>query len=324
MTTATTTRFTCSWCHTSAYAPSAMQPSFCTECVHAMLQGRDSERKAPEPTPADVTTRITFNRDTYDFDVFVTVEGLEIYLGSKPSYFDCESLCRQYRFDHYADSYTPEKAAAVAMEPTDEAPVDDGPGDNWGGFRCSCGVVEPTYATDRAASAAVTCPCGHPVTITVWTPSALHTLCSPCFERDFQCNENRTDDWKVLARVPPIPARFTCEICHISKIGTAFSQLRAHDTHAVCDDCRAKAAVRHSGAESTVSDDTSAVIFELALTDPAALREFLAGHSLYQRERLAWRFASHLKHEHGIVREPSLIARNWGNLIGSEEPQRAA
>jgi hypothetical protein len=307
-----------------------------------MLQGRDSERKAPEPTPpADVTTRIDYNRLNGDFDAFVTVEGLEIYLGSKPSYFDCEALCRDYKYHHYADTYTPEKAATVAMEE----------------YPCECGVSEPTYATERAAAVATRrlvycercgavgttesddadwycsdcaapaaqCPCGQPATITVRTRSDLHELCSPCFEEQFQRNEARTDAWEVLARVPPIPARFTCEACGVKKTSAGFTQLRAHDTHAVCDDCRRLAAVRHSGAIADQgSDDTSMYIYELALTDPAALRSFLAEHSLYQRERLAWRFASYLKREHNIVREPTLIARNWDNLIGSEEPQVAA
>lgn len=53
--------FTCAWCGGSNHAPSAMQPAFCTECVHAMLQDRGDSRKdmhrAPElpfePTPAE-------------------------------------------------------------------------------------------------------------------------------------------------------------------------------------------------------------------------------------------------------------------------------
>lgn len=301
-------------------------------------------------TSPAVTTRITFNRDSYDFDCYATVEGIEMYIGSRPNFFDGEALCRQYRYDAAIDSYCPEQAAAIAMEP-DETPVDDGPEDNWGGFRCPCGTAAPAYASERATAvarrlvycercgkegtttdedadwycpdctaASVKCACGARATITVRT-GTIYLLCGPCFERDFQCNEARTDAWEVLARVPGL-ATYPCEICHIAKTIAGFTQLRAHDTHAICDDCRRDTAVRHSGAVAI--DDTSATIAELALTDPATLKEFLAGHSLYQRERLAWRFASYLKREHGVDRTPALIARNWDALIGSEEPQAAA
>lgn len=296
MTTATTTAFICSWCHTSDHAPSSMQPSFCTECVHATLQGRGESRKATTPitsvaTPA-VTTRIEYNRLNGDFDTFATADGLEIPLGSRANYFDCEALCRQYRYDAAVDGHCPEQAAAVAMEPTDE-PL-------------------------------TRCPCGQPAMITVRTRATLHELCSPCFEEQFQCNEARTDAWEVLARVPPIPAKFPCEICHIEKTIAGFTQLRADDTHAICDDCRRQAAVRHSGADSTVSDYRCEALYELALTDLTGLRELLADRSLYQRERLAWEFSSWLLRRHGIVCEPAKIIRSWDNLIGSEEPQRAA
>lgn len=302
-------------------------------------------------TPA-VTTRIAYNRETVDFDCFATVDGLEIYLGSRPNFFDGEALCRQYRYDAAVDSYCPEQAAAIAMEP-DEAPVDDGPEDNWGGFRCPCGTAAPAYASERAAAvarrlvycercgkagtttdedadwycpdctaASVKCACGAPATITVRTRDSLHFLCSPCFERDFQCNEARTDAWEVLARVPGL-ATYPCETCGIPKPIAGFTQLRADDKHAICDDCRVKAAVRHSGASSTVSDYRCEALYELALTDLTGLRELLADRSLYQRERLAWEFSSWLLRKHGIVCEPTKIVRSWDELY-TNEPQRAA
>lgn len=41
----TITTWTCAHCGGADRAASAMQPAFCTECVHAMLQGCGDERK---------------------------------------------------------------------------------------------------------------------------------------------------------------------------------------------------------------------------------------------------------------------------------------
>lgn len=96
---------------------------------------------------------------------------------------------------------------------------------------------------------------------------------------------------------------------------------RHMSTEEAMEHFRRSIAVHRSGAERQ-TDDQSAMLYELALTDPAALRAFLAVHSAYQRERLAWRFAGWLRGR-GIERTPQYIAGNWDRLIG-EEPQVAA
>jgi hypothetical protein len=69
---------------------------------------------AASETPK-TTKRITFNRDSCDFDCFVTIDGKEDYIGSAPTNHAGEIKCNQYAIAFYEDNHTPEKAASLIM-----------------------------------------------------------------------------------------------------------------------------------------------------------------------------------------------------------------
>lgn len=64
---------------------------------------------------SDATTRIERHAHN-DFSVFIAIDGVEEYIGSRATYALAEALGREYRFSYFEDRYTPEKAAAVVME----------------------------------------------------------------------------------------------------------------------------------------------------------------------------------------------------------------
>jgi len=75
----------------------------------------------------------------------------------------------------------------------------------------------------------------------------------------------------------------------------------------------------HRSAQTALrptDDDVSPVLFELALTDPCALAEFLRAHTDLGRQQLAWRYAPWLK-RHGINVEWEYIAAIWAALLNS-------
>lgn len=62
-------------------------------------------------------TRIAYNRETRDYDLFVAIDGgAEQYIGSAANHHDGQRRIDAYVFDFYADRHTPEKAAQVAPE----------------------------------------------------------------------------------------------------------------------------------------------------------------------------------------------------------------
>lgn len=63
----------------------------------------------------DITKRIAFNRDSRDFDCYVTIDGREEYIGSAPTNGAGEIKCNQYAIAYYEDNHTPEKAAELVM-----------------------------------------------------------------------------------------------------------------------------------------------------------------------------------------------------------------
>lgn len=69
----------------------------------------------------EVTKEIKYNRETKDYDCYITIDDQREYIGSAASYGDGETRCRDYAFSYYEDRNTPEKAVAVAL--ADEAPA---------------------------------------------------------------------------------------------------------------------------------------------------------------------------------------------------------
>jgi hypothetical protein len=63
------------------------------------------------------------------------------------------------------------------------------------------------------------------------------------------------------------------------------------------------------------NDAVSQVLFELSTTDAPTLCDFLREHSVEQRTRMAWHYASWLRREHGVGRSPDFILGNWTKLI---------
>lgn len=63
----------------------------------------------------DITKEITFNRDTKDFDLYITIDGRREYIGSAPTNHAGDIKCNEYAIAYYEDNHTPEKAAALVM-----------------------------------------------------------------------------------------------------------------------------------------------------------------------------------------------------------------
>lgn len=64
----------------------------------------------------DCTTRFVFDRETHDFACYATIAGNEQLIGFAAEAHEAAALCRDYRFDFYADRHSPEQAAAVLSE----------------------------------------------------------------------------------------------------------------------------------------------------------------------------------------------------------------
>lgn len=118
----------------------------------------------------DVTTRIAYEHG--DYACYATVEGVEEYIGSRGNYTDASTLCREWRYDYYADHFTPEKAAQVTMEQEPAA----------------------TYArpAEPAADVLYACPCGvsddGPADTTTYAPIGDCVLChNPAWHLDESC-----------------------------------------------------------------------------------------------------------------------------------------
>lgn len=63
----------------------------------------------------DVTKEIKFNRDTKDFDLYITIDGRREYIGSAATQPAAETKCNDYTIAYYEDNHTPEKAAALIL-----------------------------------------------------------------------------------------------------------------------------------------------------------------------------------------------------------------
>lgn len=64
----------------------------------------------------DITKRISYNRDTRDYDCYVSIDGdAEQYIGSAPNNGAGEIKCNEYVIAYYEDNHTPEKAAELVM-----------------------------------------------------------------------------------------------------------------------------------------------------------------------------------------------------------------
>jgi hypothetical protein len=72
----------------------------------------------------EVTKEIKFNRETKDYDCFITIDELRQYIGSAPTHPAAETKCRDYAFSYYEDNHTPEKAAQVALTDDPECTCD--------------------------------------------------------------------------------------------------------------------------------------------------------------------------------------------------------
>lgn len=93
-------------------------------------------------TTAPAVIKRVSDRDpiTKDYAAYVSIDGgPEEYIGSRWSAGAAERLCDEYAYTFYVDRHTPEVAARFVVEsfePAPAPPVDDGPEDNFGGFRC--------------------------------------------------------------------------------------------------------------------------------------------------------------------------------------------
>ena len=59
--------------------------------------------------------RISYNKDTRDFDIYVGIDGPEQYIGSASTRPQAEQRASEYVIAYYEDAYTPERAAQLIM-----------------------------------------------------------------------------------------------------------------------------------------------------------------------------------------------------------------
>jgi hypothetical protein len=98
----------------------------------------------------EVTKEIKFNRETKDYDLYITIDGERMYIGSAPNYSEGESRCREYAYDYYSDRNTPEKAAQIALaEPTPDSSMRYDPNGN--ALIWECGKAAIVYDLDTQA-----------------------------------------------------------------------------------------------------------------------------------------------------------------------------
>lgn len=71
-------------------------------------------------TTEALTYRIAYNRLDHDYTCYVTIDDVEQTIGSRPDHAAAEAHCRAYLYDHYADNHTPEVAARIAVEMSEE------------------------------------------------------------------------------------------------------------------------------------------------------------------------------------------------------------
>lgn len=92
-------------------------------------------------------TRILYNRESRDYDLFVSVDGdAEQYIGSATNHSEGQSRIDNYVFNYYVDNHTPEAAVQVLSRPAEvvellhsadptpapdpnDAPIPGGPGE---------------------------------------------------------------------------------------------------------------------------------------------------------------------------------------------------
>lgn len=80
--------------------------------------------------------RISYNRYNKDYDVEVKIDSVWQYIGSAGSHLNGETLANEYAFEAAAQIAVEAFDPIAQTEPGEPAPpVDDGPEDNFGGFR---------------------------------------------------------------------------------------------------------------------------------------------------------------------------------------------
>lgn len=63
-----------------------------------------------------ITKRISYNRDTRDYDCYVAIDGdAEQYIGSAATYHAGEVKCHQHVMDYYDIHHTPEQIARLVL-----------------------------------------------------------------------------------------------------------------------------------------------------------------------------------------------------------------
>ncbi len=236
-----------------------------------------------------ITKRVSeYDTITKDYHAYVSIDGgPEEYIGSRPSQGAADRLCDEFAWNYYTDRNTHEVAARIALAMdggSDDDPFNDGPSQE-----------------EQATSAAAWIPCEGG-----WEQHTPHPFDPGRTVRLFQPR---------LFGVEPEPG---------PPVWTATDQayLNALDGAGPwpTTDRRPTAKVNwSSGPDACAAGDISLVLFELALTDPCALAEFLRGHTAVQRDWLAWRFTGWLRRHHGIVREPAQIAACWTGLLRDTE-----
>lgn len=280
-------------------------------------------------THSDLIKRIAYSREGHEYDSFVTIDGKpEQYIGSAGSHLDAEKLCNDYAFNYYADNSTPEVAAQIAAEAVEATTLawDGTPVVSSGGLKRwrEQGSVEQArikaampvdYPTCTAAGDCLDCdprpaPAARPSAPYALIPVAeLHALAT-------------TAPLAFRARLAALPESLLSQqaaayAAYVTIIGAPVSP------EATLNHFRRAIAVQRSCAEPAPVDDC-AVIFELALTDPCALANYLRLRSDHQREQLAWRYSAWLKAEHGIERLPAYLLRGWAALLVSTAASGAA
>jgi hypothetical protein len=258
-------------------------------------------RSAPTLTPTDAPAIITrigeYDPETKQYPAFVSIDGEpERLVGYAWSAGAADRLCDEYAYHYYTDNHTPEAAAQIALAFASAEPETHCPdcGDPLylpnGSGRCSCDTSAMWKAADERLTSGFCCGA-----CKVSTASGPEPPVDDGPEDNFGGFRHPTPDTQPAANV------------NWSSAAASLARLRRD------------AAIRQAQAtlKPAVADDTSTVIFELALTDPCALAEFLRGHTAVRRDQLAWRFAGWLGRRHGITVLPAFIAASWQALLAS-------
>lgn len=280
------------------------------------------------PAEPFYTCRIEPIHNLRRFSCHVTIDGLERHIGDAPTYSDGAIQCLRYAADYYAD--TPEAAAQLVL--------------------CQRCHVAPASVTVEGLRLCEGCNAGAAQRlldeIAYTGPRCM--ACDDRVERPGLCEacQEAGEEWPapptLASALIPVATLHAWSTTDLPRYRAALAALTPSQlewqaavsaayativgphitTEAMLAEFRQAAALHQSQAAANGS--VCQVLFELSVTDPAALAAFLGAHTLYQRERLAWRYASFLRRECKIERTPQEIARNWDALIAQSSPPIAA